>query len=184
MKLPRISMNLRTLMLGVLIFGLLFGLIAWQLDRQLERQRRRASIEALVIKQYEVTEIILRESEADAHAFAGSLKQPGTNFGGRSGGGSASVGEGWSRELLVAYDIDGNRRKLIDLDLRGDSPDLRLVPIVIEDRSGDLNAKILERLCRAYREKGWPYRIIPVKIAPTNGDGRRISWVRIFMSSE
>jgi hypothetical protein len=162
MAYPRFVLRLRTLMLGVLVSGLLLGGIAYLIA--LERQR--AAAQGLLSQQYQVTDGIMRSAQAEVRAHA---EGSGRAFASEQGA-SSSHAYGWSRKLRLTYHVGPERHVMVDLDLRGSFEDNRVGPIVIQDRGGEFNAKVLERLGQAYRKEGWPYRIVSDKVAPTTGD--------------
>jgi hypothetical protein len=159
---PRFVLRLRTLMLGVLVFGLLLGGIAYWIA--LERQGAEAQV--LLSQQYQVTDGIMKSAQAEVRVHA---QGSGRAFASEQGT-SSSHASGWSRKLRLTYNVGPERHVMVDLDLRGSFEDNRLGPIVIQVLGGEFNAKVLERLGQAYRKEGWPYRIVSDKVAPTTSE--------------
>jgi hypothetical protein len=116
-------------------------------------------LRSLVARQFEVTGKILDEAEADARTHLRSLNLAGSGLTGMGTKGSGTNDRGWYKEMQIHFKAGPEGRRVVGLWISGESRDLRTAPIVVEDRGGELNSKIIDRLVRAYREKGWPFRI-------------------------
>jgi hypothetical protein len=163
MKVPRFVTSLRALMLAILAIGVLLAIVAYRRDRE----RRWVATETQFLLQYEVTSRLQHEILIEAALFVESSLKPTENFSSTGSGGSSSSGTGWKVDHRLAYEIGGRSRVLIDIDIRGGLDDVSLKPIEIQERAGEFNGRLIERLVKEYREKGWPYRFVPANPRPT-----------------
>jgi hypothetical protein len=66
----------------------------------------------------------------------------------------------WTEWLEAWENREGQKLSLIRATVSGDNGRFSLQPIIVETYGSPLDAPWLDRLLRAYREKGWRYKVI------------------------
>jgi hypothetical protein len=140
-------MSLRYLMLAILAVG---GLIAPWLER--ERRWRRNQEELKL--QCDVTAAILDEFEKEARPYGGRMRSL-SSFSSRL----------WSQGGFVPLgSYPGNYHSLIAIEIKGgyDEVEWRVRPLEIRSHFGGFDARIINRLAREYRARGWSYELTEI----------------------
>lgn len=155
MRLPRVRFTIRRMMILVLAVALVCGWLARQLYWRTLREE--AAIQLAV-----TTEVML----------GGSLGRiPGDGIRGTSDDDFSEPSPGKVRWFRT-YKLGNPDTRLLDLEVSGGCDRIGLQPISVKDYGGTLNARLIEALTRAYRERGWRYVIMP--LAGAGPDSQRI----------
>jgi hypothetical protein len=150
--------RLRTLLVAILGLALLCGGLA-HLDA---RQRRRAAARARLALQRQVTDAALAPAYTELSAAGHRPLSGRILFTAPDAPGDLP----WSYEADVRASAPGLRPALIRVRIEGVARDGPVpAPLAITDLGAPHNARVIERLAEAYRQRGWPYRIIPAATA-------------------
>ncbi|WP_435006913.1 hypothetical protein P12x_004358 [Tundrisphaera lichenicola] len=163
MKIPRLALSLRTLMLGILVVAVILGYVAFRIDRD----RKWDAITSTVLSQSDLSETIIREFDQKTRAFADALHPQTYTASGSGGPVTGPEDARWERELKIDCTVGEEPRALVNLKIGNQVQDFRLGPILIEDRGGELNRQLIEKLIEAFRKNNWPHRILPNAISAT-----------------
>ena len=123
----------------------------------------------LMYQQRDVTRAIMLEAQQDIAAAGHSTAEI------RNERPRGTYSYEWT-EWLEAWEIrGGQKRPLIRAAVSGNDGQFALEPILVETYGSPLDAPWLDRLLRAYREKGWPYRV--VQAPDSEYFGKRQEWI-------
>ncbi|MHC5539261.1 hypothetical protein ACYOEI_13670 [Singulisphaera rosea] len=144
----RMQFPMRWLMLFVVVAAFLCTyLAAWQASRIGSQTAREVSI-----SQREVTSSILNDVRSKSTDSWGRCAEAG-------GGSPSATGLGWYMTVKVWKGNDTSQTPAIDLEVSGGYDGSKLRPIRIKHRAERGRTEYLEALTRAYKERGWQYKI-------------------------
>jgi hypothetical protein len=151
---PRLRFSVRWLMAAVLVVGVICGGLARWYAFHLRQQGLIAQLHV----QQQVTNSLVREAHADI-AAAG---RKNLSFLTKNSFGL----DKWTEELDAYEDsLDGRRMPLISVEVSGGCDEDHLRPITIKISGASLEGRFVDRLTRAYQDRGWQHEVVPVPTA-------------------
>jgi hypothetical protein len=136
--------SLRCLMLAILVMG---GLMAPFLERERRWRRNQAELKS----QFDLTTAILDEFAKEARPYGGTMRSLG----------GFSLGRWYQGGFVPLGSYPRNHHNLIAMNVEGgyDEVEWRPRPIAIRSHLGAFDARIINRLAREYRARGWSYEL-------------------------
>jgi hypothetical protein len=152
MRVPRLRFTIRTLMVAVAFVAVYCSQWAY-----LQRWKSRR---AVMYQQRDITRSIILEVKQDI-AAAGRTASEIRNESDR-----VTYTTHWTERLEAWETRDGRRQLLMRATVSGDNGRFSLPPILVETYGSPLDDLWLDRLLRAYREKGWRCKVVQAPAGP------------------
>lgn len=146
MRATRVRFTIRGLMLTVAVVAVYCA--GWAYLRNWESRR------TVMYQQRDITRSIILEANQDI-AAAGRTASEIRNTSDR-----VTYTTHWTEKLEAWETRQGRKQPLIRATVSGDNGRFSLAPITVEIYGSPLDGPWLERLFRAYRARGWRYRVI------------------------
>jgi hypothetical protein len=146
MRVPRRRYTIRWLMLVVAIVAVFCA--EWAYMRRWESRR------VGMYQQRDLTRSIFLAAKQDLAAAGHSAAET------RVESDRVTYTTHWTEKLEAWETAQGRRQPLIGVTVSGDNGYFTLPPIVVETHGGTSDDLWLDRLLRAYRERGWRYKVI------------------------
>jgi hypothetical protein len=146
MRTPNFRLTIRQIM-GLVIVAAVWGAF-WAYLQRWEARR------TIMYQQLYITRSIMLEAKQDIVAAGHSASEFRND---------SPLGRGtahWTEWLEAWENREGQKLSLIRATVSGDNGRFSLQPIIVETYGSPLDAPWLDRLPRAYREKGWRYKVI------------------------
>jgi hypothetical protein len=141
---PRVT--IRGMMALVICAALWCNFWVW-----LQRWEARRSV---MYQQRDITQSIMQQAKQDIFAAGRSASKLDIDRP------RAAYTPHWTEWLEAWENCGGEKRYLVRATVSGDNGQFSLQPIVVETYGSPLNAPWVDRLLRAYRERGWRYKVI------------------------
>jgi hypothetical protein len=133
---------------GMMICAALWSAASWVLLLRWDARR------TVLYQQRDITRSIMEQAKQDIFVAGHSASKIEIDRP------LASYTAHWTEWLEAWEDGGGEKRYLIRAAVSGDNGQFSLQPILVETYGSPLDAPWVDRLVRAYRERGWRYKVI------------------------